>query len=99
MSLPLVADVADRRRRLHRLVRRLKEHGPGHGTRCSTGWRARPPGRLKWFLTQEAAGEAGFDDLVAMTQVKVSDRAKLELARNYWDEMGRGARPACTARC
>jgi hypothetical protein len=25
-----------------------------------------------------------------MTQVKVSDRAKLELARNYWDEMGRG---------
>ena len=45
---------------------------------------------LKWFLTQEAAGEAGFEDLVAMTQVKVSDRAKLELARNYWDEMGRG---------
>lgn len=46
---------------------------------------------LKWFLTQEAAGEAGFDDLVAMTQVKVPDRAKLELARNYWDEMGRGS--------
>lgn len=45
---------------------------------------------LKWFLTQEAAGEAGFDDLVALTQVKMSDRAKLELARNYWDEMGRG---------
>jgi hypothetical protein len=45
---------------------------------------------LKWFLTQEAAGEAGFDDLVAMTQVKLPDRAKLELARNYWDEMGRG---------
>jgi len=45
---------------------------------------------LKWFLTQEAAGEAGFEDLVAMTQVRVPDRAKLELARNYWDEMGRG---------
>lgn len=45
---------------------------------------------IKWFLTQEAAGEAGFDDLVAMTQVKIPDRAKLELARNYWDEMGRG---------
>jgi len=27
---------------------------------------------------------------VAMTQVRVPDRAKLELARNYWDEMGRG---------
>ena len=46
--------------------------------------------QLKWYLTQEAAGEAGFDDLVAMTQVRVPDRAKLELARNYWDEMGRG---------
>ncbi len=45
---------------------------------------------LKWFLTQEAAGEAGFDDLVAMTQVKLPDGPKLELARNYWDEMGRG---------
>ena len=39
------------------------------------------------------AGEAGFDDLVALTQVKMPVQAKLELARNYWDEMGRG-RPA-----
>lgn len=46
---------------------------------------------MQWFLTQEAAGEAGFDDLVAMTQVKLPPRAKLELARNYWDEMGRGS--------
>ena len=46
--------------------------------------------RAALFLTQEAAGEAGFDDLVAMTQVKLPDRPKLELARNYWDEMGRG---------
>ncbi|MDB5693387.1 MAG: iron-containing redox enzyme family protein [Alphaproteobacteria bacterium] len=45
---------------------------------------------MRWFLTQEAAGEAGFDDLVAMTQVKFPEQAKLELARNYWDEMGRG---------
>jgi hypothetical protein len=45
---------------------------------------------LRWFLTQEAAGEAGFDDLVAMTQVRLPNRAKLELARNYWDEMGQG---------
>lgn len=43
-----------------------------------------------WFLGQEAAGEAGFDDLTAMTQVKVPAAAKLELANNYWDEMGRG---------
>ena len=47
--------------------------------------------QMNWFLTQEAAGEAGFDDLVAMAQVKLPAEAKLELARNYWDEMGRGA--------
>lgn len=46
---------------------------------------------MNWFLTQEAAGEAGFDDLVALAQLKVPvAEAKLELARNYWDEMGRG---------
>ncbi|KQW66989.1 hypothetical protein ASE17_19790 [Phenylobacterium sp. Root77] len=46
---------------------------------------------MRWFLLNEVAGEAGFDDLVAMTQVKMPVTAKLELARNYWDEMGRGA--------
>ncbi len=55
-------------------------------------WLARHagPDEMNWFLTQEAAGEAGFDDLVAMAQVKLPAEAKLELARNYWDEMGRG---------
>jgi hypothetical protein len=47
---------------------------------------------MRWFLAQEVAGEAGFDDLVAMTQVGFPVDAKLELARNYWDEMGRGNR-------
>ncbi len=46
---------------------------------------------MRWFLLQEVAGEAGFDDLVAYTQVKMPATAKLELARNYWDEMGRGS--------
>jgi hypothetical protein len=45
---------------------------------------------MRWFLLQEVAGEAGFDDLVAYAQVKMPARPKLELARNYWDEMGRG---------
>ena len=45
---------------------------------------------MRWFLRQEVAGEAGFDDLVALTQLRLPNRAKLELARNYWDEMGRG---------
>ena len=46
--------------------------------------------QVRWFLRQEVAGEAGFDDLVALTQLRMPTRAKLELARNYWDEMGRG---------
>lgn len=46
--------------------------------------------QLRWFMQQEVAGEAGFDDLVALTQLRMPERAKLELARNYWDEMGHG---------
>ena len=45
---------------------------------------------VRWFLKQEVAGEAGFDDLVALTQLRLPARAKLEMARNYWDEMGQG---------
>jgi hypothetical protein len=69
----------------------LKQTGPGQNDPLFP-WLAEQATReqLCWFLTQEAAGEAGFDDLVAMTQVKLPPRAKLELARNYWDEMGRG---------
>ena len=69
----------------------LKDDGPGQGDPLFD-WLAEEASLddLKWFLTQEAAGEAGFDDLVAMTQVKLPDGPKLELARNFWDEMGRG---------
>lgn len=69
----------------------LQEHGPGQGDPLFM-WLERDATseEMKWFLTQEAAGEAGFDDLVALTQIKAPTTAKLELARNYWDEMGRG---------
>ncbi len=69
----------------------LKQDGPGQHDRLFP-WLADEASRddIRWFLSQEAAGEAGFDDLVAMTQVKLPDRGKMELARNYWDEMGRG---------
>ncbi len=69
----------------------LQTTGPGQGDPLFP-WLAdtAEPEQLQWFLEQEAAGEAGFDDLVAMTQVKLPKQAKLELARNYWDEMGRG---------
>ena len=69
----------------------LKQVGPGQGDPLFP-WLAEKATReeIRWFFEQEAAGEAGFDDLVAMTQVKLPVAAKIELARNYWDEMGRG---------
>ncbi|MFZ2029308.1 MAG: iron-containing redox enzyme family protein [Vitreimonas sp.] len=69
----------------------LKQNGPGQGD-ALFAWLAERASldEMRWFVEQEAAGEAGFDDLVAMAQVKTPVQAKLELARNYWDEMGRG---------
>jgi hypothetical protein len=69
----------------------LKQTGPGQGDPLFP-WIAQSAsaGQMKWFLHQEVAGEAGFDDLLAMTQVKMSVQPKLEMARNFWDEMGRG---------
>jgi hypothetical protein len=46
--------------------------------------------QLEWFLTMECAGEAAFDDLVALAQVGTRGEVKMEMASNYWDEMGRG---------
>jgi hypothetical protein len=70
---------------------RLKETGPGQGDPLFP-WLATSASveQMRWFLLQEVAGEAGFEDLLAMTQVKMPVRPKLEMARNFWDEMGRG---------
>jgi hypothetical protein len=46
--------------------------------------------QLEWFLRNECAGEAAFDDLVALAQVGTRGEVKMEMASNYWDEMGRG---------
>ncbi len=69
----------------------LKQSGPGQGDPLFP-WLAEAANfdQVRWFLEQEVAGEAGFEDLVALTQVKMPTDAKLELAQNYWDEMGRG---------
>jgi hypothetical protein len=69
----------------------LQGSGPGQNDRLFD-WLAAHASKeaLTWFLTQEIAGEAGFEDLVALTQLKMPPRVKLELARNYWDEMGQG---------
>ncbi len=64
--------------------------------------RDRLPGAYRWladdadhrglvaFLTLEGGPDADFDDLVAACQVGLDGRPKLELAGNYWDEMGNG---------
>ena len=69
----------------------LRLTGPGQGDTLF-GWLAEraPMSAMRWFLAQEVAGEAGFDDLTAMTMLRMPQRPKLELARNLWDEMGRG---------
>lgn len=69
----------------------LKDTGPGQNDALFP-WLAESANheQMRWFLKQELAGEAGFDDLVALTQVKLPNRPKLEMARNYWDEMGQG---------
>jgi len=42
------------------------------------------------FLAIEGGPDAGFDDLVAIAQVGIHGIAKVALALNYWDELGRG---------
>ena len=42
------------------------------------------------FLALEGGPDGGFDDLVAACQIGLHGSAKLELAKNFWDEMGNG---------
>jgi hypothetical protein len=42
------------------------------------------------FLALEGGPDAGFDDLVAACQIGLTGSSKMELAVNYWDEMGNG---------
>lgn len=69
----------------------LKQRGPGQNDPLFP-WLAEKAthAQMKWFVQQEVASEAGFEDLTALAQIKMPSRAKLEMARNYWDEMGRG---------
>lgn len=45
---------------------------------------------LVQFLTIEGGPDAGFDDLVALSQVGLRNGPKVTMGANYWDEMGRG---------
>lgn len=46
---------------------------------------------IAYYLTQESALDPRFDDFIALMQIGMAVGPKLELAANYWDEMGNGA--------
>jgi Iron-containing redox enzyme len=88
---PLVSDIPTDVDGFIGWFERLRDTGPGQGDPLFPWLATRATlDEMKWFLLQEVAGEAGFEDLLAITQVKMPEQAKLEMARNYWDEMGRG---------
>lgn len=48
---------------------------------------------FRMFVSHESTVDARFDDLLALAQLGFTGAKKLEVARNYWDELGAG-RPA-----
>ena len=90
-AAPLLRDVPADADAFLQWFERLGDDGPGqHDPLFAWLAASADRGQMRWFLQQEIAGEAGFDDLVALTQVRLPAQPKLEMARNYWDEMGRG---------
>lgn len=88
---PSLSDMPTEAKAFMRWFEALGQTGPGQGDVLFTWLETEATlEEMRWFLTQEITGEAGFDDLVALTQIRLPLQAKLELARNYWDEMGRG---------
>lgn len=46
---------------------------------------------MSYFFSQEVTIDPRFDDLIALMQIGVKDQGiKMELASNFWDEMGNG---------
>jgi Iron-containing redox enzyme len=48
------------------------------------------PEDLRAYVIQESVVDGRFDDLLAMMQIGTSGSAKMEIANNFWDEMGNG---------
>src|SRR3954452_23216865 len=69
---PLVADVPSDVDAFIAWFERLRDNGPGQGDPLFPWLAAQATlEQMKWFIEQEVAGEAGFDDLLAFTQVKM----------------------------
>jgi pyrroloquinoline quinone (PQQ) biosynthesis protein C len=45
---------------------------------------------LRYFFIQETTVDARFDDILALMQLGTDGQIKMEMASNYWDEMGNG---------
>jgi hypothetical protein len=45
---------------------------------------------IRSYVIQESVIDGRFDDLLAMMQVGTSGGTKMEIAQNFWDEMGNG---------
>ncbi len=98
----LESDLMDRVQALVEGVARFRDEGAVEAIR-SLAARDMVPSVYRWvaasaswaglraFLEMEGGPDGGFDDLVAIGQIGLLGEPKLELARNYWDEMGRGS--------
>ncbi len=78
---PTSANVSDALRR----IARQSDDSIYEWVASSADW-----SQLVTFLAIEGGPDGGFDDLVALCQVGIRGAAKVTLAANYWDEMGRG---------
>lgn len=45
---------------------------------------------LRYYIAQESTLDPRFDDILALMQIGAPDKVKMEIATNYWDEMGNG---------
>jgi hypothetical protein len=45
---------------------------------------------MRQYMIQESVIDSRFDDLLALMQVGTNGAAKMEIAQNFWDEMGNG---------
>ncbi|MGW7594488.1 iron-containing redox enzyme family protein, partial [Streptomyces rubiginosohelvolus] len=45
---------------------------------------------LRTYVIQESLIDGRFDDFLAMMQIGTAGASKMEIANNYWDEMGNG---------
>lgn len=72
----------------------LRQEGPGQGDPLFP-WLAQAASlsAMRWFLTQEMAGETDAEDLVALTPVRLPRQARMEIWARYWGRLGQGHGP------